>query len=78
MGSIAPLEPKIIWIKALRRLKSLQEATEKDIFNESLEISITGRKNYFIMDVQSALANVTDFNTFGDLSGIGKCAFGTK
>ena len=68
-------EPKIIWIKALGRLKSREEAKAKFKFNSELKDVLSRRPNHFVMDVQRALANVTDFSQFGDLSGIGKLRF---
>ena len=74
-GTIDENSVKIVWIKALGRMKSQDEATVKYKFNAELEEVLSQRGNHFIMDVQRAVSNVTDFNQFGDLSGPGRIRF---
>ena len=75
LSAVVLNEPKIIWIKALGRMKSHKEAMAKFDFNSKMCDVLSRRKNHLVMDVQHALANITDFTKFGDLCGVGKLRF---
>ena len=73
--SILANEPKFLWIHALGRLKSREEATSKYKFNTEMEEMLSCKTGHYVMDVQQALSNITDFTQMGNLSGIGKICF---
>ena len=75
MGSTMPDEPRIVWIKALGRMLSASEAQIKFKFNSELEETLALRNNHYIMDIQWALPNITDFSQIGKLTGVGQIRF---
>ena len=75
VGAVSANELKFLWIRALGRLKSRDEAKSKYKFNTEMEEMLSRKTDHFVMDVQRALSNITDFTQRGDLSGIGKIRF---
>ena len=72
IGAILPNEPKIMWIKMIDRpLFSKHQALARRKFNDILEETIYGKKDNFIMGVQSTLTD-GDFDNFNCLTGSGR------
>ena len=60
-GSIAPGEPKLIWIKMLRRYGFTKHPifTLQEKFNEILEEALLGKKHTYIMDLDECVTSVS-------------------
>ena len=75
-GSILTNEPKIIWVKMIKRLNKTSEVlTLRTKYNEALHDIVGNRTGHYIMDITRALAERNCCDQFNQLNGLGKSRY---
>ena len=81
-GAIAANEPKILWVKMLRRQYNTELHTKQnpvdalvDVYNDLLEEILSAKRGHFLIDINQELKGLTCCTAHGTLSGYGKVKY---
>ena len=75
-GTLVASEPKVIWVKMPNRPNGQSNLLAvRNKFNNILEDILSERKNHYIIDVNQALAQHSNFTSFNSLNDKGKEIF---